>query len=151
MKVMGIRTTVPAVKNHISPKTGKRIDCNMSNYVPFVVPGLSTSSSSTPTLTSSSSSSQDSVFDVNRYTVQYQKEVEVRVKSCGETRCINRQKPKTNIQMKGREEVQSDLLTGCRISEKIWSMNVVLQRQGETLRLGIETLPVLLMNYQMEP
>ena len=49
-------------------KTGLRIDCNFSNFVPFVVPGLSTSSSTTPTPTSSSSSSQDSVFDVSRYT-----------------------------------------------------------------------------------
>ena len=33
-------------------------------------------------------------------------------------------------------------------SEKIWSMKEVLQSHGETLRLRIETLPVLLMNYQ---
>ena len=50
-------------------RNGKRIDCNISNNVPFVVPGLSASSSSTtPSPTSPSSSSQDSVFDVNRYT-----------------------------------------------------------------------------------
>ena len=50
-------------------RNGKRIDCNLSNYVPFVVPGLSASSSSTtPSPTSPSSSSQDSVFDVSRYT-----------------------------------------------------------------------------------
>ena len=49
-------------KPHLT-KNCKRIDCNISNYVPFVVPGFST----TPTLTSSFSS-QDSVFDVNRYT-----------------------------------------------------------------------------------
>ena len=50
-------------------KNGKKIDCNISNYVPFVVLGLSASSSSTtPSPTSSSSSSQDSVFDVNRHT-----------------------------------------------------------------------------------
>ena len=36
----------------------------------------------------------------------------------------------------------------CRISEKIWSMKVVLRSHGETLSLDIETLPVLLMNYQ---
>ena len=54
-------------KPHLT-KNGKRIDCNTSNYVPSVVPGLSTSSSATPTLTSSSSSSQDSVFGVNVYT-----------------------------------------------------------------------------------
>ena len=45
-------------------RNGKRIDCKISNYVPFVVPGISASSSST----TPSSSSQDSVFDVNRYT-----------------------------------------------------------------------------------
>ena len=50
-------------------RNGKRIDCNFSNYVPFMVPGLSASSSSTtPSPTSPSSSTQDSVFDVNRYT-----------------------------------------------------------------------------------
>ena len=49
-------------------KNGKRIDCNIPNYVPFVVPGKSASPSSTsPSSTSSSSSSQDSVFDVNRH------------------------------------------------------------------------------------
>ena len=52
-----------------SIRNGKRIDCNISNHVPFVFPGLSASSSSTtPSPTSSSSSSQDFVFDVNRYT-----------------------------------------------------------------------------------
>ena len=50
-------------------RNGKRLDCNISNFVPFVVPGLSASSSSTtPSPTSPSSSSQDFVFDVNRYT-----------------------------------------------------------------------------------
>ena len=54
--------------SHLTKK-GKRIDCNISNYVPFVVPGLSASSSSTtPSPTSPSSSSQDSAFDINRYT-----------------------------------------------------------------------------------
>ena len=52
-----------------STSKGKNMDCNISNYVPFVVPGLSASSSSTtPSLTSPSSSSQDSVFDANRHT-----------------------------------------------------------------------------------
>ena len=54
-------------KPHLT-ENGKRIDCNITNYVPFVVPDLSTSSSTTPTPTSSASSSQDSVFDVRRYT-----------------------------------------------------------------------------------
>ena len=48
-------------------RNGRRIDCKISNYVPFVVPGLSASSSSTAlSPTSPSSSSQDSVFHVNR-------------------------------------------------------------------------------------
>ena len=47
-------------KPHLT-KTGKRINCNTANCVPFVVPGLSTSSSaSSPT--SSTSSSQDTVI-----------------------------------------------------------------------------------------
>ena len=53
-------------KPHLT-KEGKRIDCTVSNNVPFVVPSFSTSSSKTPTPTSSTSSSQDSVFDVSRY------------------------------------------------------------------------------------
>ena len=48
-------------------RNGKRIDCNIFNHVPFVVPGLSASSSSTtPSPASPSSSSQESVFDVRR-------------------------------------------------------------------------------------
>ena len=49
-------------------KKGKRIDCNISNYVPFVVSGLSTNSSTSSSPTSSTSSSQDPVFDICRYT-----------------------------------------------------------------------------------
>ena len=58
-------------------------DCNISNYVPLVVPGLSASSSRIPYLMSTETPK-----------IQYQKEVEVRVKSFGETRCIKPQKPK---------------------------------------------------------
>ena len=66
-RIMVILTTGPVVKNHISPK-GQENWLQYINNVPFVVPGLSTSSSTKPTPTSSSSSSQDSVFDVSRYT-----------------------------------------------------------------------------------
>ena len=151
---MGIPTTGPAVNNHISPKNGKRIDCNVSNYVPFVVPGLSESSSSTtPTPTSSSSSSQDSVFlSTDTPKIQYQKEVEVRVRSYGETRCINPQKPKTKMKIKDATKHRAiyymTCRIGCRSSKRIWSMNVILQSHGETLSLDIKTLPVLLTNCQ---
>ena len=48
-------------KPHLT-KIGKRIDCNISNYVPFVVHGLSTSSSTSSSPTSSTSLSQDPVI-----------------------------------------------------------------------------------------
>ena len=51
----------PVVKNHNSSKNGRRIECNTANYVPFVVPCLSTCSSSSSTPTSPTSSSQEAV------------------------------------------------------------------------------------------
>ena len=84
--------------------------------------------------------------------IQYPKEVEVRLRSYGETCCINQQKPKTKVKMKDAKKYRAiycmTFRTGCRISEIIWSMKVVLQSHGETLSLRIETLPVLLMNFQ---
>ena len=47
-------------KPHII-KNGRRIDCNSANYVPVVVPGLSTSSASSSSPTSPTSSSQETV------------------------------------------------------------------------------------------
>ena len=47
-------------KTHLT-KNGKRINCNVANYVPFVVPALSTSSSTQSSPASSTFSSQDSV------------------------------------------------------------------------------------------
>ena len=42
-------------------KNGRRTECNTANHVPFVVPGLSTSSSSSSSPTSPTSSSQEAV------------------------------------------------------------------------------------------
>ena len=103
-------------KPHLTKK-GKRIDCNISNCVPFVVPGLSASSSTTPTQERSGS-------------------------SFGETRCINQQKPKTKLKMKDAKKYKVIYFMTCRIgcwsSKRIWSMNVVFQSHGETLSLDIE-------------
>ena len=125
-------------KPHLT-KNVKRNDCNIFPYVPFVVPGLSTSSSATPTPTSSSSSSQDSVLtSADTPRIQYPKEVEVRVRSYGETRCINQQKPKIIIKMKDAKKYTAiycmNCRIGCRNSENIWSMNVVL---GATVKCDI--------------
>ena len=54
-------------KPHSSEMARELIDCN-NQTMPFVVPGLSTSSSASSTPASSTLSSQDTVFDVNRYT-----------------------------------------------------------------------------------
>ena len=92
-------------KNTFHTRKGKRIDCNISNYVPFVVRGLSTSSSST-TL------SPISPHGRCRQTlpkIQCKKEVEVQKTSFGETRSVNPQKPKTKIKKAESEEVQIDL------------------------------------------
>ena len=97
-------------KPHLTKK-GKRINCSKSNYVPFVVPGSSTSSSTTPTPASSSSSTQDSVFDENRYT---QNPVPERSGISSEELRGNLQHEPTETENKnqndGHEEVQSDLL-----------------------------------------
>ena len=56
---MRVLEDTPAVKNHISLKTAFE-DCNTENFVPIVVPGLSTSSSSTlPSSTSITLSRQE--------------------------------------------------------------------------------------------
>ena len=142
-------------KPHLTKK-GKRIDFNISNHVPFVVPGLSTSSSTTPTRTSSSSSSQDSVFDVSRYTENAvpKRSGSTSEELLGNPLHENNQKPKTKTKMKDAKKYKAiycmTCQTGCRNSKKKWSMKVVLQSHRETLRLRIKILPVLLTNYQWD-
>ena len=86
-------------KPHLT-KNGKKIVCNISHDVPFVVRGLSTSSSTTPTPTSAASSSQDSVFDVKRYLEHPEPERSGSTsEELRETRCIDQQKPNTRIKM----------------------------------------------------
>ena len=98
-------------------------------------------------LTSSSSSSQDSVFDVSRYT---ENPVPERSGSTSEELRRNPMHKPTQtdneIQNEGREEVQSDLQH--ELPDWLQAMNVVLLSHWETLSLDMETLPVLLANYQ---
>ena len=83
---------------------------------------------------------------------QFKKEVEVRVKSVEETRCMNPQKPKTKIkkvnQEKYKEIYRMSCLIGYRNSERIWLMKVLQPSLGETQSKGVKTLPSLLRNYQ---
>ena len=52
----------------------------------------------------------------------------------------NRKQKKMKDAKKYRAIYRMDCRTGCRSSEKFWSMEVVLQSHGETLRLRIKTL-----------
>ena len=138
-------------------KNGKRIDCTMSNYVPFVVPGLSASySSTTPSPSSPSSSSQESVFDVDRHkNPAIERSVEVRVESFRETRCSKPQKPKTKIrvenQKKYKEIYRLNCLIGYRNSGRIWLMKVLQQSLGETQSRGSQDTCKSSHELPMEP
>ena len=71
--------------------------------------------------------------------IQYQKEVEVRVRSYGETRCINPQKPKTKTMKDAKKYIAIWCMTcqtGCRRVEKMWSMKAVLLEPRGNLELG---------------
>ena len=84
--------------------------------------------------------------------IQYQKEVEAGMKSFGEARCMNPQKPKAKIKMRNRRKYKEmypmNCLIGCRNSGRIWLMKVLQKSFGETRRRGVQTLPVRLMNLQ---
>ena len=134
-------------------RNGKRIDCNISNYVPFVVFGLSASSSSTTlSPTSPSSSSQDSVFDVNRNTKNPVQErggstsEELRgdpLHESTETEKIKMVSAKTY-----KEIDRMSCLIGYRNSGRIYLMKVLQQSLGETQSREVKTLPSHLMNFQ---
>ena len=84
--------------------------------------------------------------------MQHPKEVDARVRSYVETRSINQQKPKTTIKMKDAKKYETiyrmTCQTGCRSSERIWSMKVLQQSLGETQSKEVKTLPSHLMNFQ---
>ena len=124
-RIMGIPTIGPALENHNVPKKVKKMIAFFWDCVPLIVPDLSTSSSTTPTPTSSTSSSQDSE---NRRTERSGNTSE---ESRG-NQLHRSTKPKTQMEMKDTKKYSAiccmTCLISCRISESIWSMNVVLQR-----------------------
>ena len=84
--------------------------------------------------------------------IQYPKEVEERVRSCGETCSINRKNSKTKIKMKEAKKYKAicrmNCLIGYRNSERIWLLKVLQLSLGETQSKEGETLPSHLMNFQ---
>ena len=121
--------------------------------MPFVVPGLSTSSFTTPTPISPTSSSQDSVFDVNRYT---ENPVPERSGSTSEELQGNplhgpTETENTN-QNEGREEVQTDLLHDLPDRPQDFRENLVHESSPTKPRgnpeRGYRDTSSFLMNYQ---
>ena len=129
MRIMGRHITGPSVKNHISPKKARKLFaiyqtmCHLWSLVylrvlPQLHHHLHHLHHRIPYLIST---------DTQK--ILCQKEVEVRVKSFGETRCMNRQKPKTKInignQKKYKEFFGMNFLIGYRNSERILSIKAV--------------------------
>ena len=151
-RIIGILTTGPAVENHISPKMARAlIAMYQTTYhswflvyrrVPLRRPHLHLHHLHRRTLYLTSADTR---------TIPQPEEVEVRVRSYGETRCINQPTENRNKNER-REEVQSDLLHELPDWQQELRENLVdecsPQSHGETLSLDIKTLPVLLMNYQ---
>ena len=71
----GIITIGPVVRKPHLIKNGRKIDCNTANYLPFIFPGLSTSSSRSSLRTSPTSSSQEAVL----HSIPHQQEMRVQV------------------------------------------------------------------------
>ena len=138
-------------KPHLTKKN-KRIDCSISNYVPFVVPGSSTSSSSpVSSSTPSPSSSQESI-SANRENRDIENPVSERNRSTNGKLRKNPLQESTEITVESGEvqrEKSHELPNWCyRNLERIWLMKVVHQSHGETLSKKVKTLPRHLMNFQ---
>ena len=121
-------------------RNGKRIECNNSNYVPFVVPGLSMCFFPQLHLHLLLHHLHHGIpyfMSPDAPKIQYQKEVEVRVESFGETRCTKPLQPKTKIKMGIRRSTnifiyRMTCLIGYRNSGRFWLMEVFQQNFGET-------------------
>ena len=77
-------------------KNGRKIECNTANYAPFVVSGLSTSSSSSCSLTFPASSSQEAVTPTQHPASIRSKNMSDEVRGDSS---VDQQKPKTQIPM----------------------------------------------------
>ena len=138
-----IHTTGPEVKNHISSEMAREwIATNPTVYHLWflvyqrVLPQLHL----------------HLVLHHLHHRIPYLMSTEVRMRTYGETRCIDQQKPETLIKMEDAKKYKAIYCMTCRIgyrnSKRIWLMNEILQSHGETLSLDIETLPSHFMNFQ---
>ena len=108
-------------KPHLINKC-RKINYNTANYVPFVVPGLSTSSSSSSSPTSPTSSSQDTVI-TTEYPASTRSE-NMSEEKYEETRRMDQQETKTQTKMtttrKYKETRRMICQNGWRSSSTVW-------------------------------
>ena len=109
-RIMGIPTTGPVVKNHISPKMAIELNCNMSNNVPFVVLVYRPVPLQRPHLLHHLHHRILYLTLADTPKIQYPKEVRSTSVERRRNPMHKQQKPKTKIKNEGREEVQSDIL-----------------------------------------
>ena len=75
----GVHVSLEKRSKTTSHQKGQQIDCNFSNYLPFVVPEITASSSSTTPSSASLSSSSQELTSANRDSVPYNRGVETPV------------------------------------------------------------------------
>ena len=152
-------TSGSTVKQHI--KKGVRIQCNTENFVPIVVPGLSTSSSSSlPSSTSMTPSRQEidhptstsptmTSSTVSSESVARQERRDPCSSEISEEQLLTKptKKPKAQKKVDHDQEREdpchSTHWNGCKSSETILWMTKFLNTESHT--------PVLLMNHLLEP
>ena len=124
VRIMGIRTTGSAVKNHISSEmTRELIAIYLTLYhLWFLVYQRVLPQLHLHLLLHHLHHLHHRIpYLMSTYTpkIQHPKEVEVRVKIYGETRCMNRQKSKTKIKMKDTKKYKAICCMTCRTGCKI--------------------------------
>ena len=96
-------------------KNGRRIECNTAKYVPFVVPGLSTSPSSSSSPTSPTSIPQEAVIPTQHPASTRSESLSDRVPKDPSRGPSETENPKKN----DNEEVRSDPLRAARMVRRV--------------------------------
>ena len=117
VRIMGFRTTGSAVKNHISSEMAEglialyRTMCHLWFLIyQRVLPQLHLH-----LLLHHLHHRSRCLMSTDTPKIQYQKEVEVRVKSFGETRCMKPQKPKIKIKMENQKKYKEIYRKNCLV------------------------------------
>ena len=144
-----------AVKKHLI-RNGKRTDCNISNYVPFLwflVYQRVLLHLHIHLLLHHLYHRMPYLMSAHTRIIPQPEEVEARMRSFGETRNINPAETENTNENEGHEEVQGNLLHELPdwlqdFREHLVDERNPLEPRGKTLSLWIKTLPILFMNYQ---